>query len=368
MNRVKYNKLKIVTLLVTRNCNLECQYCYVREKKGHNMLFTTAKSIINEAFLEIEDSFDFLEINFLGGEPFLAFDTIKQICEWTWSKNWHMPYVFSAVTNGTVYNEEIKTWLVKNKESFRLCISYDGAVEAQDMNRSNSNSQIDLDFFMSNWPSQPVKMTVSEASVSLLATNIIELQRKGILVNCSFAGGVPLWKEETLNILKNQLKLLADYYSMHLELQPSNLFQIDVTPVLQGMTSTTKNRCGIGCTRVTYDSDGRKYLCHLLSPLVLDKKQLSCLEKYDLSNCADADIPTCKECILDNICPTCIGNSFRLFENPYYREKNLCSFFKIQVVYACQYQAKRILNKASVSESDRISLEAIAYILKILKI
>lgn len=359
----KTGKIKIVTLLVTRDCNLRCQYCYVNDRNEHNMSFETAKRVINEAFEENKNSFDFLEITFLGGEPLMAFDLIKQISEWVWSEKKDKPYMLSAVTNGTVCNEQMKAWIINNKEKFRLCLSYDGSVKAQNINRSNSGSKIDLDFFASNWPSQPLKMTISEDTVNFLAQNIIELQKRGILVNCSFAGGVLLWKEENLNALKVQMEILASYYSKHLDLPPCNLLDIDIMPVIYGK-NFVKNGCGMGISRITYDYDGKKYPCHLLSPLVVSANQLNEFKKFDLFNFSYVEIPACKNCILDNICPMCSGNSLRLFGNPYCREKNLCSIFKIQVQYACRYQAKRILNKASISDFDKTLLKAISYVLK----
>lgn len=359
----KYRKIKIVTLLVTRDCNLDCQYCYVNDRNEHNMSVETAKSIIVEAFRENNENFDFLEITFLGGEPLLAFDMIKQTAEWFWSEKWDKPYMLSAVTNGTVVSDEMKAWFLKNKEKFRLCLSYDGSMEAQDINRSNSGGKIDLDFFSGNWPSQPLKMTVSEDTAYYFAQDIIKLQEKGILVNCSFAGGVPKWEEETLKAFETQMKLLVDHYLSHTDLQPSNLLEVDFMHVSYG-ENYIKCGCGMGSSRITYDYDGQKYPCHLLSPLVVDMNKLKEFEKYDLFNCSYAEIPACKGCILDNICPTCSGNSLRLFGDPYYREKNICSIFKIQAKYACHYQAKMILNKHSVSDSDKNALKTIAYILK----
>ena len=43
-----------------------------------------------------------VEIDFFGGEPFLEFPTIKEVCEWVWSNNWRNKYVFFATTNGVV--------------------------------------------------------------------------------------------------------------------------------------------------------------------------------------------------------------------------------------------------------------------------
>ena len=71
-------------LMVTHACNLNCSYCYETHKKNAYMDVNLAKEIIlREAqFVNDSDQFDELQIDFMGGEPFMNFPLIKDIVEW----------------------------------------------------------------------------------------------------------------------------------------------------------------------------------------------------------------------------------------------------------------------------------------------
>ena len=66
-------RLKQVTLLLTRACNLRCSYCYVRTYSGGEMTLETAKGIVRDVFARDLSGYDGVEFIFLGGEPFCAF-------------------------------------------------------------------------------------------------------------------------------------------------------------------------------------------------------------------------------------------------------------------------------------------------------
>ena len=70
-------------LMVTHACNLNCAYCYELYKKNAYMKSDLAKELIlREAqFVKESDQFDELEIDFMGGEPFMNFPLIKEIVE-----------------------------------------------------------------------------------------------------------------------------------------------------------------------------------------------------------------------------------------------------------------------------------------------
>lgn len=387
----QFRRSKVITLLITHDCNLRCRYCYIREYKSCSMSEETAKKVIAASFEETKDSYDYLEFVFLGGEPLLFDKRMMNIAEWVWAQEWETPYLISAVTNGTLLDEGNKEWFIKNKERFILCLSYDGIPNAQNINRSESCSLIDIDFFLRNWPQQGLKMTISEESVPYLAESIITLQEKGVRVNSSFAGGVPEWDAKSLNRLKQQLDVLTNYYLAHAMTTPNNLLSIHLLPVLED-GKFTKISCGLGKSRITYDCDGERYSCHLISPLVLGKEQLKDYEqinKYDqnkenapskeygkciqekMGNTCYGEMKynVCNECRLDGICPVCIGNSIRLYGKPDARERNNCKTFKVQVMAACRYQLKMILNNHSINSSqiskeEKYRIKAIQYIME----
>lgn len=109
------------------------------------MDFDSAKRAILDVFNET--GFDGVSIQFMGGEPLLAFPLIKDVSEWLWTKNIKNPYSLFAATNGTLLNEDMKGWFTANKHRISLGLSFDGDVSAHNTNRSNSASLVDLDYF-----------------------------------------------------------------------------------------------------------------------------------------------------------------------------------------------------------------------------
>lgn len=349
-------RIKQVTLLITRNCNLRCSYCYVREYSGGEMTLETAKDIVNEVFAEDLSEYDAVEFTFLGGEPFCAFPLLKDLSEWIWSRAWPKAYRLTAVTNGTLLRGEIKQWLEENSKRFYLSLSYDGEGESQNVNRSQSDHMIVLEYFHRLWPELPVKMTITENSVKHLADDIIQLRKRGIPVNDTFAGGAPIWKKESLIELGRQLQKLCNYELECPDSQRhSDLLSIDLRGILW-KEAPAPFACGAGKDRVTYDHTGARYACHLLSGLVLNDEQMEQLRNGTVER---KPMERCESCILNAICPTCEGNAFRLYQCFGRREESLCDLFRYQVYYACRYQAKRILRKPEINEGDKLTLAAI---------
>ena len=203
------------TICVTHNCNLDCVYCYQKHDTNNRMTLDTAKSCIDWIFDNIPDYMSGVEIGFIGGEPMLEFELIKSVIEYTQAKKPNEEYIFYATTNGTVLTEEMKEWLVENKDIFILGLSLDGLPDTHNHNRSNSFDKIDIDFFVKTWPCQGIKMTLTEISLEHLSENIKYLHSLGF---CEI-GGVNLfegqfdWSDERyIKIMIPQLEELVQFY------------------------------------------------------------------------------------------------------------------------------------------------------------
>lgn len=140
------NLKKTIMLTITEYCNLNCIYCYEKNKTLRTMPLETAIKILNRE-LTIDDEYNDCEIQFFGGEPFAEFDLLRSICNYLWSKNWPKEYQCFATTNGTLVHGEIKEWLFQNRNRFTCSLSLDGNKSAHDINRCNSFDLIDYKFF-----------------------------------------------------------------------------------------------------------------------------------------------------------------------------------------------------------------------------
>ena len=162
-------------LIITHQCNLNCRYCYESFKSKKAMPLEMAKEILAHEFATAED-YEGLMVDFMGGEPLVQFELLREIAEWIWSHDWPKPYILSTSTNGTLFTAESKAWFRRHAERFQVGLSLDGTPTMHRTNRGCSFQDIDLDFFLSNWPEQKVKMTVSCETLPSLAEGIIYLQ------------------------------------------------------------------------------------------------------------------------------------------------------------------------------------------------
>lgn len=75
-------------------------------------------------------------------------------------------------------------------------------------------------------------------------------------------------------------------------------------------------------------------------------------------------IPGVNRVFKKNICPTCYGLNFKVFDNPALREESLCQLFQIQVLANCKYHLKSFMRKDGVAEEDCETINVINLIYK----
>jgi radical SAM protein with 4Fe4S-binding SPASM domain len=352
---------RTIVLVVTHRCNLACSYCYQDHKSRQRMTLDHAKGVFAGMF-EASPGFDELEFDFIGGEPFLEFELIRDLCEWAWGNSWSKPYVFFATTNGTVFTGAMKDWLTRHRERFYVSLSFDGLPQAQCMNRSNSSERIDLNFFAGCWPDQPAKMTVSPESLPLLADGVIFLHEHGFRVGANLALGIP-WDSRLVEPFAGQLDALAEYYLGHPNITPANILDMKLHGILDERPGPRKF-CGTHDHMITIDTDGEAYPCHTFTPLVLTPQQISELRKMDLDDLNLYDSELCSHCSILKICPTCYGLNYKVRGKLSERDTgDYCRFIKTQVRANCRFQASRLQatwrNDGALGQDDYLTAQAI---------
>ena len=328
---------RICTLVITHQCNLRCLYCYEKHKDNSSMSLALAKEIIRNEFLRAEksDHIDELEFDFLGGEPFLQFDLMREVMEWCWSEPRSKPYLFSVTTNGTLFNAEIKNWLAANAARFKVVLSSDGLFQAQNINRSDSAAKIDYPFFLEIFPEQAIKMTISPSSVQLFASGVIELVEKGFLVTPSWAYGV-VWRGCHIYEYKKQLMLIAEYFLRHPDLRIIPTLEKRLSAIYD--TGEFMRMCGTGGMMTTYDVDGRAYPCHLFLPFISQMEyQKNLIPPY--GSLIDA---RCVDCQLARICQPCYGFNNMENGNPTIRSSLFCLMSQCEITVAAWFVCKRV--------------------------
>lgn len=335
------NKSKRCTcsLYMTEKCNLHCTYCYEHINRDRILSLEIAQKAIIATFNRaVEEEVEYVEILFHGGEPFLAFSRIKEICDWVWAKEWPCKYVCFATTNGTLVHGEIREWLSDNKHRFIAGLSLDGTRKMHNINRSNSYDLIDIDFFRDNWPTQGVKMTPSPGTIKTLAQGVIHLHELGFKRNnCSFASGVD-WSHDEFgnavdykNILSEQFCILANYYLEHPHVRPIDMLNIRFMSVAGGRQAMKSKLCGAGTIMRCWTPDGRCLPCHLFYEACKVDSNFK-IPDFNFTDLEAISDPRCKDCILEPTCPTCYGGNYITSGDIRIRDSYTCEIMKLRAL------------------------------------
>lgn len=345
---------RVCMLMVTHACNLNCSYCYESHKGNNYMSFELAKDIIlNEADLVKKSSkFDEIQVDFMGGEPLMNFPLIKQIVEWLKNGGIDVPWICFASTNATLLSPDIKEWLRLNNRYIVLGASYDGTGNMQSKNRGTDSFDIDLDFFHELWPEQTLQMTISKDTLPFLAEGVLYVQRRGYELNASLAQGVD-WTIEDAKLYREQLTILKDEYLKDTSLHPLNRLTRYVDVFNLAPTERRQiHGCGSGLNMVTYDCDGRRYGCHMFTPVVLGYDKAIGVDAVEWEKPDLMADKFCETCVLRRFCPTCPGFNYKYRGDFAKRDQRWCPLVLAEAMTACEFQIERIAMMESLNAED----------------
>ncbi|NPV28082.1 MAG: radical SAM protein [Firmicutes bacterium] len=118
-------EIRCLILLVTRDCNLGCRYCYALggEKKDY-MTWETARRAVDYVAVRSRS----FKIQFTGGEPLLHFPLVKKIIAYL--ENHPGSVTFQLQTNGTLIDRALARELKRLR--IGLGVSLDGPPEVND--------------------------------------------------------------------------------------------------------------------------------------------------------------------------------------------------------------------------------------------
>ena len=341
---------KSISLIVTQSCNLNCTYCYEQSKSKKEMSFDMAFSILERYLASNGTEYDDCSIELFGGEPFLNFPLIKELCEAIWERDWKKNYTFRTTTNGTLIHGEIQDWIRANQHRLFIGLSLDGTPEMHNMNRSNSFSKIDLNFFQNLDPKPSIKMTLSNETLLSLAEGTIFLHSLGFpIITNNLAYSIDWTNSSNVDLLVKELNHLEEYYLAHPEITPSSI--LDMKIEYQGHNE--KKWCGTGTDMVAYDVDGKDYACQMFIPLSIGQAEAESSRKIDFFIKDNFFDPKCKSCIINAICPTCYGSNYHEHDNVATRSNQLCQLNKVTALANAHFQAKKILMDKNLKELDQ---------------
>ena len=325
-----------------------------------------AQSILHPILETIGDT---LMVTLMGAETLMAESMIRQLVEWVEQGNWKRKCLFFGSTNGTLLTSELKKWFFEHRKTITLGLSYDGTPHTQENNRGTALGSIDLAFFRNTWPQQKVQMTINAESVYSMAEGVIYLLEQGFLVNANVAYEAKNWPRKSLQEYYRQLRILSNYYLEHPNIEPIYQFVHSLNEYAQNIQDLPKQKqmCGAGDGFWVFDVDGRYYPCHMLSPLVLNSKQLKKLESKCFGCSEDFSDPRCRVCPFVTDCPTCIGCNFIYRGDLRKRELTHCCLMEMEVKATMKLELQKMKRKATLTLDDELLLQSITAIKEFFK-
>lgn len=340
---------KTVLLTLTEHCNLDCTYCFEKQKSKRSMDIQLAKHIVKTECLGSDD-FDEIEFDLFGGEPTLRKVDIVNLVDWSLDQRFAKPHLFFLQTNGTLMDRDFRRWLHRRRGYVYVGLSLDGTPETQNKNRSNSYNRIDSKFFASSYPDQPVRMTVHTETVRNLFKDVVHLHELGFReIETVFASGVAWGSEQTDGIVAAELRKLCDYYLQRPDLKECSALDMYLPGVLQRSRQVQK-WCGTGDSVISYAPDGTIYPCQAFQPMAAGAGKHVPLGAFDIWADVNCSASPCSDCLLEHICPSCYGMNYVLRGDTLRRDRGMCNIVKLCTLAAAYLTAKRI-------EQGVISLE-----------
>lgn len=143
--------IKALCLNIIHDCNLRCKYCFADEGEYHGKREVMSPEIGKKAIdFVIKESGPRrnIEIDLFGGEPLMAFNTIKEIVDYARSveKEHGKNIRFTMTTNATLLDDEKMEYL--DKEMGNLVLSIDGRPEVNDKVRIRLDGKGSFDRIM----------------------------------------------------------------------------------------------------------------------------------------------------------------------------------------------------------------------------
>ncbi len=298
-----------IHIITTSNCNLRCSYCYEDNKHRENVDVRKLKCCLEEDIEFHKGQVNDFLICFHGGEPFMAFYELRELCEWLWKCYPNEKITINITTNGTVLTDQIKDWLTQNRQRLMIVLSIDGLPEIHNRNRCNSFEKIDIDFFKSIYKRPFAKMTVTPDAVEHMFAGYKHLYDMGLYPNLSLASGVDWDESKYLVVFQQELIKFIDFYASHPNIAPSELFDFPFNR-MSANSIIVKHRCGIGDSRVAFDVYGNKYPCQtFITNFDKEYNVNEVAEIYDkIEVCNYTEITSeCSGCKIEKICSPCYG-------------------------------------------------------------
>ena len=267
--------IKALCLHVSHDCNLRCQYCFASTGDfgtGRKIMdIETAKRAI-DFVIQRSGSRRNIEVDFFGGEPLMAMDTVKATVAYARSieKKAGKCFRFTITTNGVLLDDENIDYI--NREMSNVVLSLDGRREVNDHMRPTVNGKGSYEVIVPKFQKLVagrgtkdyyLRGTFTHYNLDFAedVMHMADLGFRNVSVEpvvgeetCGYA-----LKDEDLPVVLEQYEKLAEKLKDRADV---NFFHFNVD-LAQGPCVIKRLRgCGAGCEYVAVTPEGDIYPCH----------------------------------------------------------------------------------------------------------
>ena len=276
----KESYIKALCLNVIHDCNLRCKYCFADEGEYHGARSVMSAEVGKKAIdfvIEKSGPRKNIEVDLFGGEPLMAFDTIKEIVEHAkvQEKLHNKSIRFTMTTNATLLNDEIMKYMDENMGN--IVLSIDGRKSVNDKVRVRADGTGSYDRILPNIKKMVdmrdkskayyVRGTFTRENTDFFEDikHMADLGFKEISIE-----PVVLPKEHVLSLREEDLpvifeqydKLYKDMLQRHADGNEFKFYHFNID--LKGGPCVYKriSGCGAGHEYIAVTPDGDIYPCH----------------------------------------------------------------------------------------------------------
>ncbi len=276
----KDTPIKALCLHVSHDCNLRCKYCFAETGDFGTtrslMSADVAKAAIDFVIPRSQNRHN-IEIDFFGGEPLMAWQTVKETVEYAneqaglHQKQFH----FTLTTNGMLLNNEIIDYINQNMDN--IVLSLDGRKAVNDTMRITPNGSGSYNIILpkfkklvesrSNNKDYYLRGTYTAKNLDFTA-DIMDIYANGFdqisiePVVAESGCGYELKESDLPRIRKEYWNLAEKMLALDERDEFLNFFHFNVD-LDQGPCIIKRLRgCGAGCEYLAVTPEGDIYPCH----------------------------------------------------------------------------------------------------------
>lgn len=336
--------LSVIVLNIAGECNLSCDYCFA--KTGDNFLFenmsikTALRSV--DFLIQSNPSKINYTISLFGGEPFLRLSMLEEFLKSVKQKYPQKSFFYTVTTNGTVLSDRhIK--LVK-EFNISILISIDGLEETTNKNRPFANGNANTfqtiikntERLRKNNINYSFRATIVAGDNDLVETAKF-FEEQEVMYHFVFCfptfnktHSYAKWSDNNIEALKNQFKLLMDFYYNKIESKEFVYAEYVLKKIQKiALRKNTQVPCGAGNKLLAINADGTIYSCMNYSGLKettvgnLDKG--IDMERVKYYGAKHINALSCVNCNLRHLCGgACVAEKYTENGNPFKAVSDKC--------------------------------------------